>query len=153
MLNPFAKQDFDGLYAFMRPIWHETYGEILPPTQIDFLLEKYFSAQSLQAYLAQGYEYFKIDNVGVLVIVERENEIYLDKLYLLPTDRGKGYPQRVFSELLKRGKDILLNVNKGNQRAVSCYKKNGFFIEETVDIDLGDGMVNQDYVMRKRQEK
>lgn len=152
MLTEFTQQDFDGLYDFMHPIWHETYGDILPSAQIDFLLDKYFSAKGLNAYRMQGYEYFRIGNAGVLVIQERGCEIYLDKLYLLPAARGKGYPQKVFAELLKRGKDILLNVNQGNQRAVKCYQKNGFIIDEVLDIDLGDGMVNQDYIMRKKAE-
>lgn len=152
MLTEFTQQDFDGLYNFMHPIWHETYGDILPSAQIDFLLNKYFSAKGLNAYRMQGYEYFHIDSVGVLVIQERGREIYLDKLYLLPAARGKGYPQKVFAELLKRGKDILLNVNQGNQRAVKCYQKNGFIIDEILDIKLGDGMVNQDYIMRKKAE-
>ena len=152
MLIEFTQQDFDGLYDLMHPIWHETYGDILPSAQIDFLLDKYFSAKGLNAYRMQGYEYFRIDNAGVLVIQERSREIYLDKLYLLPAARGKGYPQKVFAELLKRGKDILLNVNQGNQRAVKCYQKNGFIIDEVLDIKLGDGMVNQDYIMRKKAE-
>ncbi|MBQ8342695.1 MAG: GNAT family N-acetyltransferase [Clostridia bacterium] len=152
MLTAFSKQDFDGLYAFMRPLWHETYGSILPAKQIDFLLDKYFSKNALNAYRIQGYEYFYVENVGVLVIQERENEVYLDKLYLLPAARGKGYPKKVFAELLKRGKDILLNVNQGNERAVKCYQKNGFIIDEVIDIDLGGGMVNQDYIMRKKAE-
>ncbi|MBQ8429971.1 MAG: N-acetyltransferase [Clostridia bacterium] len=150
MLKTFTEQDFDGLYEFMRPIWHETYGDILPATQIDFLLDKYFSPKGLNAYRMQGYEYFRIDDIGVLVIQERENEVYLDKLYLLPTARGKGYPEKVFSELLKRGKDVVLNVNQGNERAVKCYRKNGFIVEKVIDIDLGNGMINQDYILRKK---
>ena len=150
MLTAFTEQDFDGLYEFMRPIWHETYGDILPAKQIDFLLDKYFSPKGLNAYRMQGYEYFRIDAVGVLVIQERENEVYLDKLYLLPTARGKGYPEKIFAELLKRGKDLLLNVNQGNERAVNCYRKNGFIVEKVIDIDLGNGMINQDYILRKK---
>ena len=150
MLTAFTQQDFDGLYDFMHPIWHEVYGKILPSKQIDFLLDKYFSPTGLNAYRMQGYEYFRIDGVGVLVIQERETDVYLDKLYLLPAARGKGYPEKVFAELLTRGKDILLNVNQGNERAVKCYQKNGFTVEKTVDIELDNGMVNQDYIMRKR---
>ena len=156
MLTPFKSQDFDCLHEFMRPLWHEVYGPILPPVQIDFLLEKYFSAKGLNDYLAQGYEYFWIEDngahIGVLAIQEREREIYLDKLYLLPDARGKGYPEQVFSALLQRKKDILLNVNQANERAVNCYRKHGFFIDEVTDIPLGNGMVNKDFVMRKKTE-
>ena len=151
-IRAFTPQDFAEIYNFMYPLWHETYGSILPAKQIDFLLDKYFSKNALNAYRIQGYEYFYVENVGVLVIQERENEVYLDKLYLLPAARGKGYPKKVFAELLKRGKDILLNVNQGNERAVKCYQKNGFIIDEVIDIDLGGGMVNQDYIMREKAE-
>ena len=43
LLKDFLEQDFDNLYDFMRPLWLETYGNILPVTQIEFLLDKYFA--------------------------------------------------------------------------------------------------------------
>ena len=135
----------------MQPIWLETYESVLPKEQIEFLLEKYFSKSALQAFVKNGYRYFKIDEVGVLVYVEREKEVYLDKLYLLPSARGKGYAEFVFAQLLNLEKDILLNVNRANARAVGCYLKNGFEIEKKEEILLGNGMINYDYVMRKRK--
>lgn len=149
-LTDFTSHDYQTLYDFMQPLWHETYGEILPREHIELLLEKYFSEAGIAHYRAQGYVYQKIDDIGVLVFVEREKEIYLDKLYLLPAARGKNYPAFVFDELLKRGKDVLLNVNRGNERAVRCYLKNGFAIERQEEIVLSNGMVNHDYVMRKK---
>jgi len=149
-LIDFEEKDFLNLYDFMSPIWHETYGNILPKAQIDFLLNKYFSTAALEYYRAQGYQYKKIDGVGVLVFVEREKDVYLDKLYLTPSVRGKNYPAFVFAWLQRLGKDITLNVNQSNERAVRCYLKNGFVILSKTDIDLGDGMVNCDYVMQKR---
>ena len=150
LLRKFESADFLSLRSFMTPLWHETYGTIIPKAQIDFLLEKYFSQSALTAFQAKGYEYYKIDNVGVLVYVERETELYIDKLYLPSSIRGKGYPEKVFSELLKKGKTLSLNVNQGNERAVRCYLKNGFEITEKIDIDLGNGMTNCDYVMKRR---
>lgn len=149
-LTDFTPQDYQTLYAFMRPLWLETYGDILPQEQIELLLDKYFSETSVAHYRTQGYIYQKIDEVGVLVFVERETELYLDKLYLLPAARGKGYPAFVFGELTKKGKDVLLNVNRGNERAVRCYLKNGFVVEKREEIVLPNGMVNHDYVMRKK---
>ena len=122
----------------------------MPEKQIDTLLDKYFSKDGIAHFRALGYEYKKVDDVGVLVIVDRGADTYLDKLYLIPTARGKGYPKFVFDELLKRGKDVVLNVNQSNARALACYQKNGFTVDERIDIDLGGGMVNQDYVMRKK---
>ncbi len=149
LLRKFQKEDFACLRSFMTPLWHETYGKIIPKEQIDFLLEKYFSEPALVAFQAKGYEYYKIDETGVLVYVERETELYIDKLYLPSSMRGKGYPQRVFSELLKHGKPLRLNVNQANERAVQCYLKNGFQIVQKIDINLGNGMTNCDYVMER----
>lgn len=150
-LIPFDENDYSSLYAFMKPIWLDTYS-FLPNEQVFLLLDKYFSPAHLQDFQNKGYRYFKIDNIGVLVYVEKENETYLDKLYLLPSARGKGYPAFVFRELMKLKKDVTLNVNQNNQRAVACYQKNGFVIEQVIDIPLGGGLVNQDFVMRKKYE-
>ena len=132
----------------MRPIWLETYGGFLPKEQIEFLLNKYFSADGLAHFRTLGYRYQKIADAGVLVTVDRGEEIYLDKLYLSPAQRGHGYAKAVFDELKKTGKDITLNVNQSNERAVKCYLKNGFVIERSTDILLDNGMVNRDYEMR-----
>ena len=149
-LREFTEADFEKLYDFMQPIWEETYKDILLPQQIKFLLDKYFSPEGLTQYRNLGYQYRMIDDVGVLVFVEKENYVYIDKLYLIPSARGKKYPSFVFNELLRYGKDLMLNVNQQNGRAVKCYLKNGFVIERTEDIYLGDGMINCDYIMKKR---
>lgn len=150
MLQDFQEKDFDNLYTFMRPLWLETYGTIIPTEQIEFLLDKYFSKPNIAHFRAQGYQYKRIGDYGVLVFVERATELYIDKLYLLPTARGTGVAEKVFAELLNMGKDLTLNVNQGNERAVRCYLKNGFEVEQKIDIDLGNGMTNCDYVMRKK---
>jgi hypothetical protein len=75
-LSTFTKQDFDTLYDFMRPIWLETYA-FLPSAQIELLLEKYFSASALERFQNQSYQYRKIDGDGVLVYVEKDEEIYI----------------------------------------------------------------------------
>lgn len=152
-LIPFEKRDFDGLYRFMQPLWHETYGAFLSKAHIDKLLDCYFSPVALKRYQSLGYEYYKIDDIGVLVFVDRGDYVYMDKLYLLPCARGKGYPTFAFNEMAKRGKDIVLSANKQNARALKCYQKNGFVIEEEKEIDFGNGMINHDYLLRKKIQK
>ena len=55
----------------MKPIWVETYGNILSPQHLEYLLQKYFSMEGVQTYRNLGYQYRKIDNVGVLVYVDK----------------------------------------------------------------------------------
>ena len=149
-IRAFTPQDFAEIYEFMYPLWHETYGGFLTKEHIDFLLDKFFSKKGLDEYRALGYEYYKLGDDGVLVFIEKENETYMDKLYLRPCARGKGYPAQAFAFMAKRGKDLVLSANRNNARAVKCYQKNGFVIEKQIDIDFGNGMVNCDYILRKK---
>ena len=154
-LIPFEEADFIGIKEYMTPLWHSTYGNIIPSEQIDLLLEKYFSETGLKHYRSIGYKYFKLvdgEKQGVVVICEKDGTTYLDKLYLAEGARGKGYATYVFSELLRLGRDITLNVNQGNERALRCYFKNGFKIDSEEIIELGGGMVNKDYNLRLTKE-
>lgn len=156
-LKEFSEKDYTVLYDLMYPIWHDTYKNIISKQQIDTLLQKYFSKDAIEHYKSIGYQYFNIfcENAlcGITVIYEKENEIYLDKLYLFRQFRGKGIADFVFKKLLERGKDITLNVNQANLRALRCYTKNGFETESEEIIDLGNGMKNIDYKMRKKHTR
>ena len=149
-LTPFTQKDFDNLYDFMYPLWHETYGNIIPKEQIDFLLDKYFSKSGLAYYRAEGYQYRNIDDIGVVVYVDRGDHTYMDKLYLLPCARGKNYPAFVFDYLLSLGKDVVLSVNQKNERAYRCYLKNGFVVEKEQILHFSATMVNRDFILRKK---
>lgn len=152
------ESEYSQLYSFMSPLWHETYGEILPREQIDLLLKKYFSEDGIKYFRTFGYKYYDltdgVSRLGVVVICKRDGTTYLDKLYLLPSARGRGCAEFVFSELLRLfDRDITLNVNQANTRAVRCYLKNGFEIESEEKIVLGEGMVNIDYRMRLKKRQ
>ncbi len=147
----FDSDDFASLKSFMTPIWHKTYS-FLPKAQVELLIDKYFYPEGISHYLSIGYEYRKLtdaaSHIGVLVYFDKGDSIYLDKLYLTEEARGLGYATDAFGWLLSFGKDVTLNVNQSNERAVACYKKNGFVIENEEYISLGDGMVNKDFNMR-----
>ncbi len=151
LILPLGEDKLKRVYNFMRPIWHETYA-FLPPKQVDLLLEKYFAYENILRFIEKGYEYYDINGVGVLTVQERKEGLYIDKLYLLPCARGKNYPQKVFEFLSKRKMNMILNVNEKNERAIKCYLKNGFKIIKEEKIELGDGLVNCDYVMEKEVE-
>ena len=142
------KEELNTLYSFMKPIWEDTYS-FLPKEQVDLLLDKYFLPKNIENFLASGYEYYSVNREGVLVVLEQEVGLYVDKLYLLPSARGKNLPKKAFEFLLKRGKKLYLNVNKNNKRAINCYLKNGFKITKEEEILVGNGLINCDYVMEK----
>ena len=150
----FEERDYTSLHAFMQPLWLETYQSILPLEQIEYLVQYYFAPDAIENFRRLGYEYFKLcedkQTVGVLVFLERDGYVFMDKLYLLPSARGKGYPAHAFAFMHTRKNTIRLNVNQANERAVRCYQKNGFKIILREQIQLGNGMVNHDYIMQKK---
>ena len=44
--------------------------------------------------------------------------------------------------------EIFLHVNRDNTSSIEAYKHLGFYVEEEIDTDMGDGFVSRDYVMR-----
>ena len=148
----FDECDYPKLYDWMYPLWQDTYKGIVSKEHIDFMLKENFEEKAIERLRNNGYMYYKlVENekmVGVVVFFITNEETHLDKLYLLPEARGKGYPALVFKNLLTYGKDVTLNVNRNNKRAFKCYTKNGFKIDKIMDIKLSNGMINQDYIMR-----
>ena len=152
VLTKLTEEEYGALYAVMRPIWLDTYS-FLPIEQIELLLNKYFSQEGIKLYLSKGYEYYGINGEGLLVICEREDCIYIDKLYVYPQNRGKGLASLTIKYLIaKRKKCLMLNVNRNNLVAVNCYLKNGFKVIKEEVIPLGNGLINYDYVMKKEVE-
>ena len=147
-----TKEEYSGLYDIMRPIWLDTYS-FLPKEQIELLLDKYFSEKGIKFYLSQGYEYYSVNGMGLLVVKEQKDSLYVDKLYIQPDFRRQGLASAVLEYLIKtRKKPLMLNVNKSNLPAVECYLKNGFKIAREEIIELGNGLINFDYVMKKEVE-
>lgn len=148
IIRKLNESELKGLYEYMYPLWMDTYS-FLPKNQVKLLLDKYFTYENILQYVKNGYEYYNLNNAGVLVFVEQKDALYVDKLYVLPEMRGKNYPHKAFEFLSKRKKPLILNVNINNKRAVNCYLKNGFKIIKKVDIDLGHGFINSDYIMKR----
>ena len=46
-------------------------------------------------------------------------------------------------------KHLILAVNKNNRKAISAYLKNGFVIQESICVDIGNGFYRDDHIMRR----
>ena len=148
-------ENLENIYKFMYPLWHEVYKEIIPEKQIDFLLHKYFDVQSIKSYLKDNYIYEKIildeNVVGLICYKLFDNYVYLDKFYILKSYRNLGISKFVYQHLLSFKNRIRLNVNQKNS-AVNSYLKNGFKIIKEESYDLGQDMINIDYIMELEKE-
>ena len=139
-------------------IWWPTYSGVLSDEQITFMLEKIYSVEALQSQIAEGITFLIVESDAVPVgfaaysLKERGNLVYkVEKLYVLPSEQGKGTGRKLIAEIAKivkalGAKTLELNVNRGN-KAFHFYKKLGFEVYKTVDIPYHDYVLN-DYIMR-----
>lgn len=138
-------------------IWHEHYSSILEPAQIDYMVDKFQSANAVALQINdQGYEYYLIKDedsvVGYIGLVMETDRVFLSKLYIAKEARGKGLATKAFAfltELASSNKKqaIWLTVNRYNSGSIAVYEKKGFIKVREQVSDIGNGYVMDDYVM------
>ncbi len=140
-------------------VWPQTYASILSQDKIDYMLELMYSRDSLQKQMSNGSEFIFVyddeEPVGFAAYLPKGHNIYkLDKIYVLPSQQGKGTGRFVIdyiiNEIKQRGATALqLQVNRDN-KAKSFYEKLGFIEIDFHDFDIGNGFFMNDYVMEKK---
>jgi len=152
--------DVETIRQLADAIWWPTYGAILSPEQLNFMLAEIYSTEKITSQITQGEQIYLLlieggDPVAFAAYSPREENanIYkLHKLYCLPSTQGKGYGKllvdKVCADVLAAGKNILeLNVNRYNPSRY-FYDKLGFVVMYEEDVPIGPYWMN-DYVMRK----
>ncbi|MFD0940172.1 GNAT family N-acetyltransferase [Pedobacter boryungensis] len=141
-------------------IWPQTYSAYISAEQLNYMLDLMYNRGELLSQLQKGHTFLiateteQDKDVGFagFSIIDAENQIYkLHKLYVLPETHGKGVGKILINEVKNvavrsGGKALQLNVNRNNN-AKEFYLKAGFKIKETVDIEIGNGFLMNDYVM------
>ena len=140
--------------------WPSAYETIISNSQIDFMLKMMYDIDTLSNQIEQlNHQIFFLysDNIPIGFIsfehgYNQTSSTKIHKLYLLPETKGKGYGKLLLDFVLKRVKEenlqsIILNVNKKNP-SFHFYKKSGFEIMDEVVLDIGNGYVMDDYVMK-----
>jgi ribosomal protein S18 acetylase RimI-like enzyme len=160
ILRKAKEQDIESIRDLASQTWPDAYGEIITAEQISYMLDKMYNKGELISQLQQGHTFLIAEENGKdlgfagFSLIDPLNNIYkLHKLYVLPQTHGKGVGKLLMNEvvnLVKKagGKALQLNVNRNN-KATEFYKKAGFEVKETVDLDIGDGFYMNDYVMEK----
>jgi GNAT superfamily N-acetyltransferase len=139
--------------------WWPAYSSFISAEQISYMLKEMYSHESLTKQFSEGITFLLAESDGLAVGFAAFSEtntleqvFKLHKLYLLPTEQGKGTGKLLIEEVGSRVKKLgglilELNVNRGN-KAVHFYKKQGFNIHQSLDIPYHT-FVLIDYVMRK----
>ncbi|MEO6406991.1 MAG: GNAT family N-acetyltransferase [Ferruginibacter sp.] len=141
-------------------IWPPTYSEIVGEEQVAFMLELIYSPAALKNQIENLQHRFIIiyehgEAFGFASYspksAEQQNVFRLHKLYVLTDQHGKGFGKKLIDHIiadmkLSNATILELNVNRQNP-AISFYKKIGFEIKYSEDIDIGNGYFMNDYVM------
>jgi diamine N-acetyltransferase len=146
--------DFKKIEALAFPIWREHYLPIIGSAQVEYMLQKFQTALAIEEQVRGGVHYYFLqttleENMGYLSVVYRPAELFLSKLYLLKSHRGRGWSRTAleFVKTLARNKNlgrITLTVHKRNP-SLKAYQALGFEIQEPVVTDIGNGFVMDDY--------
>lgn len=139
-------------------IWHEFFPSIISLEQIDYMLENFQSEKALFEQLKSGYEYYFIGDVGYFGCQVQSDKLFLSKLYIKKSERGKGYSKLAFEflkELCKNRKlkSIYLTVNKYNTDTIAIYKKLGFRNIDSIISDIGNNFIMDDFIFEYKVPK
>jgi len=158
-----TEQDLPIIRAIAYQTWPSTFGEILSPAQIDYMLNMMYSLDSLTAQIRDKNHVFLLaqeaDSNEYLGFISyefdyrNESKTKIHKIYLLPASQGKGVGRLLIDKVetlaIERANSSLsLNVNKYN-KAIQFYERMGFATVDTETIDIGEGFLMDDYIMEK----
>jgi len=151
-----SPEDFQTLDRLIKEIWPEVFTPIIGSDQVAYMLAHYQSPAAIQNEVQQGAVYLLLLEgdraVGYTAYEETQQQIYLSKLYLHQSTRGKGYASQVFDwyEEIASGKTLHLNVNKQNQQAIAVYEHRGFTRVSERTVTIGSGFVMDDFIYEKK---
>ncbi len=157
-IRPGDLEDINTIGFLAQQIWPDTYGKIISPEQMQYMMNLFYSPAALRGQMVDEHHQF--------LIVEREEEaigfaswsatgepgLYkLHKLYVLPGRQGKGLGRALLQFIVdsirpEGATSLRLNVNRYN-KARQFYERMGFALIREEDVDIGQGYFMNDYVM------
>lgn len=151
------QEDIGIIRSLAEEVWPGTYEAILTREQIRYMMELFYSLESLQHQMTRHkflLAVLKNEPVGFASYSSTPDpQVYkLHKIYINPGVQGKGVGKALITFITNKiqaaGATALdLNVNRNNQARL-FYEKLGFTIIKEEDIDIGNNFWMNDYVMR-----
>ena len=158
MIRRLARKELELIHTMAHEIWPICFKDMISHEQINYMLEWMYNLKQLQQNFAKGHEFIVLreqeENIGFasFEIKNEKSYIRLHKLYVNPKQHHKGSGRRLLEFISSVGQEYKLNaldlfVNRTNP-AVNFYQKIGFEIEESIDLDIGNGYFMNDYRMK-----
>ncbi len=158
---PAGEEHLPALAELAGVIWRRHYPGIISHAQIDYMLRKMYSLETLREEIrSQGIHFYRLladgrfGGFASIGPADAAGVMKLHKCYLLPELHGRGFGSRLLqhceAEARRLGaRRLILAVNKRNTKAVAAYQRNGFVVAESVVTDFGEGFVMDDFIMAK----
>lgn len=155
------RKDAKRIADLAESIWTEYYSELIGPQQVRYMLENFQSENVIRWQIEkQGYVYFLAEENGVPIaysafLWETDGSLFLSKIYIEKSHRRKGYAKAMLDFALSafetpQNLSLWLTVNKRNEASIAAYQKLGFIIVDSLETDIGNGFVMDDYKMQKQ---
>ena len=154
-----AVDDIPTIILLAQRIWRAHYPGIISTEQIEFMLASIYAPERITAEMTEGAAiYFLAEQDGTSVgfaavgPTSDESTAKLHKLYVLPEKQGCGIGRALLNAALAKAgamgrKELILAVNKRNEKAIAAYTKWGFRQRGPVTVDIGGGFVMDDYIL------
>jgi ribosomal protein S18 acetylase RimI-like enzyme len=157
------KQELSLVRAIAHETWPHTFAEILSPEQISYMLDWMYNLETLGQQIDNGHLFYIVEKdrkaigfLGIQPNFPETGKLKIHKLYVLPKAQGLGAGKLLIDIAINQAIDlkqevVTLNVNKYN-KAVEFYSHCGFKIAYDEVIDIGNGFIMDDYVMKLNVE-
>jgi GNAT superfamily N-acetyltransferase len=157
-IRPAETDDINTIGFLAQQIWPVAYDGIVPPNQLQYMLNLFYSPAALRRQMVDERHQFLLVEQGEEAIgfaswgaMKDPGLFKLHKLYVLPGQQGKGLGrsmlQFIFGVIGPEGAKVLrLNVNRFN-KARQFYEKLGFHVVGEEDVDIGNNYFMIDYIM------
>lgn len=160
-IRPATPADFASIRDIAHRTWPVTFGKILTPSQIAYMLDMMYSDAALREQVGQlGHRFLLAeDDAGTPVAYASYQLHYtaattrLHKLYVLPEWQGHGLGRALAKTVETAARDagdtvIRLDVNRDNA-ATGFYEHTGFTKVGEAVTDIGNGFVMDDFVYER----
>lgn len=136
-------------------IWPRVYDYMISSEQISYMLSLMYNLDKLQQQWGEGVKFVVLEVEGIpqgfLSLEEKEECIFLHKLYLRPEMQRQGFGKKMLLVVIDFARDskkpcVELTVNRNN-KFLEFYMGQGFEIKEEKDFDIGGGYFMNDYIL------
>lgn len=139
--------------------WPDTFKDILSQEQIQYMLNWMYDLKQLENQFNQGHQFYvaeleemPVGFIGIEPNYPEKGITKIHKIYILPNKQGLGIGKKLIEyvkelSIQSEMEGLLLNVNRFN-KAVDFYNAIGFYIVFEENIDIGNGFLMEDYVMK-----